>query len=85
MTFQAYLDNIRKATGHGPDDFHARAKREGLIGPDLTATRLVAWLKDEFGLGHGHAMAIWTVFKAKGWANPPTKGASRAKANGARR
>lgn len=42
MTFQAYLDDIRKATGKTPDDLIARAKREGLIGPDLTATRLAS-------------------------------------------
>jgi hypothetical protein len=67
MTFQAYLDNIHKKTGKTPADFHALAKKQGLAGPGLTAGKLVAWLKDEFDLGHGHAMAIWAVFKEKGW------------------
>lgn len=68
MTFQAYLDNIRKKTGKTPDDFFALAKKKRLLGPELTASRLVAWLKEDFDLGHGHAMAIWSVFKTNGWA-----------------
>ena len=71
MTFQAYLDNIEKKTGKTPDDFHAAAGKKGLLGPDLTATRLVRWLKDDYGLGHGHSMAIWHVFKTRGWAASP--------------
>jgi hypothetical protein len=68
VSFQAYLDNIQKKTGKTPTDFYTLASRQGLINPALTASRLVAWLKDEFGLGHGHAMAIWAVFKSNGWA-----------------
>jgi hypothetical protein len=68
MTFQAYLDNIRSKTGKTPDDFFALAKKKGLISPELTAARFIAWLKDDFGLGHGHAMALWAVFKSNGWA-----------------
>lgn len=82
MTFQAYLDNIHKQTAKTPNDFYALAKEKGLVGPGLTAGRLVTWLKDDFGLGHGHAMAIWAVFKSKGWAagtanaaKPPKAGA----------
>jgi Domain of unknown function (DUF4287) len=26
---------------------------------------VVAWLKKDFGLGHGHAMAIYATFKGK--------------------
>ncbi|MFA6958539.1 MAG: DUF4287 domain-containing protein [Thermoanaerobaculia bacterium] len=80
MTFQAYLDNIRTKTGKTPDDFFALAKKKGIVGPELTATRLVAWLRDDFGLGHGHSMAIWTVFKEKGWAGGTTRAAAPAKA-----
>ena len=79
MTFQAYLDNIHKKTGKTPADFYALAKQKKLIGPDFTASALVAWLKKDFDLGHGHAMAIWAVFKANGWA------AETAKAPRARR
>ncbi len=79
MTFQAYLDNIRTKTGKTPEDFFALAKKKGIVGPELTATRLVTWLRDDFGLGHGHSMAIWTVFKEKGWAGGPKRAATPAK------
>jgi len=68
MSFQAYLDNIQKKTGKTPVNFLALAKRKKLVGPELTAGRMIAWLKDDFDLGHGHAMAIWAVFKRNGWA-----------------
>ncbi|MFN3892039.1 MAG: DUF4287 domain-containing protein [Beijerinckiaceae bacterium] len=79
MSFQAYLDNIREKTGKTPDDFHALAKADGVLAPGMTATQLTDWLKTKFGLGHGHAMAIWAVFKQKGWAGAPTsKGAAKS-------
>ena len=31
--------------------------------PDVKAGRIVAWLKEDFGLGHGHAMAIYATLK----------------------
>ena len=80
MTFQAYLDNIQKQTGKTPDDFFAFAKKKGIVGPELTAGRLVAWLKDDFALGHGHAMAIWAVFKSEGWVAGTANTMKRAKA-----
>ena len=80
MSFQAYLDNIKAKTGHTPDDFHVFAKRAGLLTPDLRASDLVAWLKKDFDLGHGHAMAIWASFKAKGWVEAPAKSGATAKA-----
>jgi len=33
----------------------------------------VAWLKADFGLGHGHAMAIVTLLKGKKDGRPPKK------------
>ena len=54
MSFQAYLDNIQAKTGKTPDDFKAMAAEKGL---DKTA-EIMAWLKSDFGLGHGHSMAI---------------------------
>lgn len=54
MTFQAYLDNIQAKTGKSPDDFRMLANRKGLV----KAGEIVAWLKQDFSLGHGHAMAI---------------------------
>jgi hypothetical protein len=73
MTFQAYLDNIRTKTGKGPEDFRAAATKAGVLVPGVKAGDLVAWLKQEYGLGRGHAMAIYAVFKSKGWL-PPAAG-----------
>lgn len=58
MSFQAYLDNIQAKTGKSPDEFIALAREKGFMEPGVKATPIVNWLKDEFGLGHGHAMAI---------------------------
>ena len=64
MTFQAYLDTIRAKTGLGPDDFKILAEQKGLIG--AKAAPVMAWLKADYGLGQGHAMAIWATIKADG-------------------
>lgn len=71
MTFQAYLDNIRAKTGKTPEQLKALAKTAGVYKPDMKAAELVAWLKKEFDLGHGHSMAIWAVFKDNGWVGLP--------------
>jgi hypothetical protein len=67
MTFQAYIDNIQQKTGKTPDDFHVLANKKGILKPGITATQFVDWLKQDFGLGHGHAMAILAVFKTRNW------------------
>lgn len=65
MTFQAYLDNIEKQTGVGPDEFVRLGTAKG-FGPATKATEVVNWLKAEYGLGHGHAMAIVKLLKDRG-------------------
>jgi hypothetical protein len=77
MTFQAYLDNIKTKTGKTPQDFRDDAEKCGLLEPGLKATRFVAWMDETYGLGRGHAMAIFAVFKSKGWVAKPA--ARRAK------
>jgi Domain of unknown function (DUF4287) len=69
MSFQAYLDNIKTKTGKTPEQFKSLLEKEGLLKPDLKATELVNWLKEKYDLGHGHSMAIWAVFKSKGWVS----------------
>jgi hypothetical protein len=54
MSFQAYLDNIKAKTGKTPADFAKLATARGLTAHG----EIVAWLKADFALGHGHANAI---------------------------
>lgn len=70
MSFQAYQDNIQTKTGKSPDDFRRMAAERGFAGPEgiakgVTATQITDWLKAEFDLGHGHAMAIVALLKGK--------------------
>lgn len=57
MTFQAYIDNVTKKTGKTPDDFRALMEKKKL----QQYGEVVAWLKKDFALGHGHANAIATL------------------------
>jgi hypothetical protein len=63
MSFQAYLDTIKAKTGKDPDDFRALAAERGLVGPQTKAGEVFTWLADEFGLGRGHAMAIFSILQ----------------------
>ena len=65
MTFQAYIDNIKAKTGKTPKEFKKIAEQKGLLEPGVKASEIVAWLKKDFGLGHGHAMAIYATFKGR--------------------
>lgn len=70
MSFQAYLDNIKVKTGKTPADFMKLAAKKGFIiknqlNPATKAGEIVNWLKKDFSLGHGHAMAIYASFKGK--------------------
>ncbi len=63
MSFQAYLDNIEDKTGKTPNEFIAMAAEKGYTDPGTKANTIVAWLKDDYGLGRGHAMAIVYIIK----------------------
>ena len=65
MTFHAYIANIEKKTGKTIQELTSLAHQNGLAGEALKASNLVAWLKQEFGLGHGHAMAVYAVLKSE--------------------
>ena len=71
MSFQAYLDNIQKKTGKTPEDFIKLAQKRGLTKPGVKAGEIVDWLKSDFDLGRGHAMAIYELFKRKGVIENP--------------
>ena len=66
MSFQAYLDNIKAKTGKTPEEFCALAQKKGLLKPGVKAGQIIAWLKEDFGLGHGYSMAIIATFKSMG-------------------
>lgn len=68
MSFQAYIDNIHKKTGKAPDDFKRLAEEKGFLKngelvSSVKATEITNWLKANFELGHGHAMAIYAMLK----------------------
>ena len=70
MSFQAYLTNIEAKTGKSPDDFRTLAAEKGLTDGGCLASgvkvgQVVDWLKGDFDLGHGHAMAIVALLKGK--------------------
>jgi hypothetical protein len=70
MSFQAYIDNIKAKTGKSIDDFKKLAEEKGFLKngalvKTVKATEITTWLKEDFALGHGHAMAVYATFKGK--------------------
>ena len=68
MSFQAYMDNIQSKTGKSPAEFKKLAEKKGFLkkgklSETVKAGEIVQWLKDEYELGHGHAMALFALFK----------------------
>ena len=68
MSFQSYLTNIEAKTGKTPEDFRNLAAQKGFtesgnLKKGVKARAVVQWLKDDFDLGHGHAMAIYALLK----------------------
>jgi hypothetical protein len=62
VSYQAYLDAIEEKTGRTPQQLLDEAAVRG-YGPDTKATEFVAWLKDDYDVGRGHAMALFGVLK----------------------
>ena len=68
MSFKPYLDTIKTKTGKGPEDFKKLAEQKGFLKKGkiiegIKAGQIVQWLKEDFELGHGHAMAMYALFK----------------------
>jgi hypothetical protein len=83
MSFQAYIDNIFAKTGKTPADFKKLATKagfvvDGVISKNVKVTEIVNWLKTEYELGHGHAMAIVATLKGK-TGNDKSKVVAKAK------
>ncbi|MCU1402627.1 MAG: hypothetical protein JWM70_951 [Microbacteriaceae bacterium] len=64
MSFQAYLDNIEDKTGKTPREFVALANERGYNAPGTKAGVIIDWLKTDYDLGRGHAMALVHVIKS---------------------
>ncbi|MFS8131223.1 MAG: DUF4287 domain-containing protein [Candidatus Dojkabacteria bacterium] len=63
MSFQAYLDNIEEKTGKTPNEFITMAKEKGFDNPKTKAGVIIDWLKKDFDLGRGHAMALVHIIR----------------------
>jgi hypothetical protein len=68
MSFQAYLDTIKERSGLAPADLRRIAEEQGwteggTLRPAVKAGAVVAWLKANHALGHGHAMAVFALLK----------------------
>jgi hypothetical protein len=78
MSFQAYLDNIEEKTGKTPQEFIDEAKKKGFSDPKTKAGEIVNWLREDYNLGRGHAMALVYVIK-----NDPKIGDKHVESGGA--
>lgn len=63
MSFQAYLDAIEEKTGLTPRELVHLARERGYHEPSTKAGTIVDWLKEDYGLGRGHAMALVHVIR----------------------
>jgi hypothetical protein len=79
MSFQAYLDALEAKTGKTPRELLTEAEDRGFDG--RTKAGVVAdWLREDYGVGRGHAMAFFHVLK-----NGPTISAKHVGTSGSHR
>ena len=62
MSFQAYLDALEDKTGKTPDELLTEAAARG-YDPTTKAGVVADWLKQDYGVGRGHASALFHVLK----------------------
>jgi len=68
MSFQGYLKTIKEKTGLTAADFKVKAAEKkftenDILKANIKAGDVVSWLKADYDLGHGHAMAIYALLK----------------------
>ena len=63
MSFQAYLDAVEAKTGLTPRQLIERAAAKGFDDPAVKAGPILEWLKEDYGLGRGHGMAMVHVIQ----------------------
>lgn len=66
------MDTIKARTGLNPEDFRPLARDKGLLEPGVKAGRIKDWLKEDFDLGPGHAMALISILTPTGRASGTT-------------
>jgi len=70
MAFSTYMKNIEAQTGVSPSQFEKLAEQKGFaengkIKKGTKAMEVINWLKEEYGLGHGHAQAMYAYINGK--------------------
>ncbi|WP_016698174.1 DUF4287 domain-containing protein [Actinoalloteichus spitiensis] len=63
MSFQAYLDTIERRTGLTPRQLLEIARAKGFDDPSVKAGVILDWLREDYGLGRGHGMALVHVIR----------------------
>jgi hypothetical protein len=81
MSYQAYLDAIEAKTGKTPQQLLDEAVARGFT-PATKAGDVVAWLSEEYGIGRGHAMALYGVLKKGADGAVPQKHVGAAGSHG---
>jgi Domain of unknown function (DUF4287) len=72
-SFQSYIDKIKLQTGRSIEEFAKYAKAKGFFKPEVKAGDIVDWLKKDFQLKHGDAVAMYGLFKHMGLITKPEK------------
>ncbi|GAB3237510.1 DUF4287 domain-containing protein [Kineosporia babensis] len=62
MSFQAYIDAVEVKSGMIPSALLEVARERG-FSETSKANDVAAWLKEDYGIGRGHAMAFFHVLK----------------------
>jgi hypothetical protein len=68
IPLEKYYENIKIKTGNSPADFKKLAITKGYfekgkLKATVKAAEVIAWLKKDFDLGHGHGLAIYHSLK----------------------
>jgi hypothetical protein len=63
MSREMYLQNAQTQTGKTLEQFVSMAEAQGYDAATKAGV-MVSWLKQEFGLGHGHATAVMHAIKS---------------------
>lgn len=63
MDYETYMAGVKAKTGKSWQEILEIVKQKGFTQKGTTATMVKDFLKEEFDIGHGHAMGIWRMLK----------------------